>query len=253
MNNYLSELTVIIVTYKTNFEILRNCLQSIDRQVKTIIVENSSELKYEQEILNQFSNVEVMCTTINLGMGRGNNFGLSKVKKGIEDCIYLGNLDAKRDWGHAKDYVEMQWRILQQNKPEDFVVATGHTYSVKQFINTSANFLNFKIVWAGKGTKERAYLLKGKKKELIIKVDKKYFRPNEVHYLRGNASKALRSLNFKPKYSFLELIFTLGTGKYFSILSTTAIGPAPGPPPPCGVEKVLCKLICTISKPIVFG
>ncbi len=131
---------------------------------------------------------------------------LTRKKLGSKEILYLGNLNAKRDWGHAKDYVEMQWRILQQNKPEDFVVATGHTYSVKQFINTSANFLNFKIVWAGKGTKERAYLLKGKKKELIIKVDKKYFRPNEVNYLKGDARKAYKKLKFRPKYSFKDLV-----------------------------------------------
>ena len=131
---------------------------------------------------------------------------LTRKKLGSKDILYLGNLNAKRDWGHAKDYVEMQWRILQQKKAEDFVIATGNTYSVKQFINLSAKILNLNIKWKGKGLNEKCYLINGRKKELIIKVDKKYFRPNEVHYLRGNASKALRSLNFKPKYSFLELV-----------------------------------------------
>ena len=111
-----------------------------------------------------------------------------------------------RDWGHAKDYVEMQWRILQQKKPDDFVVATGNTYSVKQFINTSAKILKMKIIWEGKGLKERAFLINKNKKELIIKIDKKYFRPNEVHYLRGDARKAFNKLNFKPKYSFYNLV-----------------------------------------------
>ena len=131
---------------------------------------------------------------------------LTRKKLGSKDILYLGNLNAKRDWGHAKDYVEMQWRILQQKKAEDFVIATGNAYSVKQFINLSAKILNLNIKWKGKGLNEKCYLINGRKKELIIKVDKKYFRPNEVHYLRGNASKALRSLNFKPKYSFLELV-----------------------------------------------
>jgi len=131
---------------------------------------------------------------------------LTRKKLGSKDILYLGNLNAKRDWGHAKDYVEMQWRILQQKKAEDFVIATGNTYSVKQFINLSAKILNLNIHWKGKGLNEKCYLINGEKKELIIKVDKKYFRPNEVHYLRGDASKALRSLNFKPKYSFLELV-----------------------------------------------
>ena len=125
---------------------------------------------------------------------------------GSKEILYLGNLNAKRDWGHAKDYVEMQWKILQQTKPDDYVIATGKAISVRQFVNECCKYLNLKIIWTGSGVNEKAYLIKGNKKELIIKVDKKYFRPNEVHYLRGNASKALRSLNFKPKYSFLELV-----------------------------------------------
>tara|TARA_B100000686_G_scaffold306939_1_gene346744 strand:- start:309 stop:1364 length:1056 start_codon:yes stop_codon:yes gene_type:complete len=131
---------------------------------------------------------------------------LTRKKLGSKDILYLGNLNAKRDWGHAKDYVEMQWRILQQKKAEDFVIATGNAYSVKQFINLSSKILNLKIMWKGKGLNEKCYLINGRKKELIIKVDKKYFRPNEVHYLKGDASKALKSLNFKPKYSFFELV-----------------------------------------------
>ena len=131
---------------------------------------------------------------------------LTRKKLGSKDILYLGNLNAMRDWGHAKDYVDMQWRILQQKKPDDFVVATGHTYSVRQFINTSAKILNMKIVWEGKGLKEKAYLIKNKKKELLIKIDKKYFRPNEVHYLRGDARKAFKKLKFKPKFNFKDLV-----------------------------------------------
>ena len=100
----------------------------------------------------------------------------------------------------------MQWRILQQKKPDDFVVATGQTQSVRNFINTAAKFLNMKIVWQGKGLNEKCYLVKNKKKELIIKIDKKYFRPNEVNYLKGDARKAYKKLKFKPKYSFEDLV-----------------------------------------------
>ena len=100
----------------------------------------------------------------------------------------------------------MQWRLLQQKNPDDFVVATGEAYSVKQFIETASKILNFKIVWKGKGLQEKGYLVKKNKKVLIIKIDKKYFRPNEVHYLKGNATKAFKKLNFKPKFSFKDLV-----------------------------------------------
>ena len=131
---------------------------------------------------------------------------LTRRKMGSKEILYLGNVNAKRDWGHAKDYVEMQWRLLQQKKPDDFVIATGEAYSVKQFIDTAAKILNFKIIWKGKGLKEQGYLVNNKKKELIIKIDKKYFRPNEVDYLRGDAKKAFKKLNFKPKFSFHNLV-----------------------------------------------
>ena len=131
---------------------------------------------------------------------------LTRKKLGSKEILYLGNLNARRDWGHAKDYVEMQWRILQQKKPEDFIVATGNAYSVKEFVNVAAKILKLKIQWSGKGLKEKCYLIKNKKKELIIKIDKKYFRPNEVHYLKGNAKKAFKKLKFKPKFSFIDLV-----------------------------------------------
>ena len=131
---------------------------------------------------------------------------LTRKKLGSKEIMYLGNLNAKRDWGHAKDYVEMQWRILQQPKPDDFVIATGKAHSVKQFVNIASKLLNFKIVWQGKGLNEKGYLIKGKKKELIIKVDKKYFRPNEVDFLRGNSKKAFKILKFKPKFTFNALV-----------------------------------------------
>ena len=131
---------------------------------------------------------------------------LTKKKLGFKDILYLGNLNAKRDWGHAKDYTEMQWRILQQKKPKDYIIATGHAYSVKQFIEIASNYLGMKIFWSGKGLNEIGFIKKNGKRETIIKIDKNYFRPNEVNYLRGNANKAYRELKFNPKYSFKDLV-----------------------------------------------
>ena len=131
---------------------------------------------------------------------------LTKKKLGSKEILYLGNLNAKRDWGHAKDYTEMQWRILQQKKPCDYVIATGQAYSVRQFIDIASRYLGIKIFWKGKGLNEAGYIKKNGKNEAIIKIDKNYFRPNEVDYLRGNATKAFKDLNFKPKFSFQELV-----------------------------------------------
>ena len=125
---------------------------------------------------------------------------------GSKEILYLGNLNAKRDWGHAKDYTEMQWKILQQNKPDDFVIATGKTISVRDFVNECCKYLNLKIKWVGKGVNEKAYIIKGKRKELIIKVDKKYYRPLEIEYLKGNPKKALRLLNYKLKHNLKDLV-----------------------------------------------
>ena len=126
--------------------------------------------------------------------------------KGLNEVLRLGNIYAKRDWGHAKDYVEMQWKILQQKKPQDYVIATGKTCSVKQFINACCKYLNLKIKWEGSGLNVRAYLINGKKKELIIKVDKKYYRPLEIDYLKGNPKKAFKELNYKLKHNLQDLI-----------------------------------------------
>ncbi len=130
----------------------------------------------------------------------------AKKALGYKGILYLGNLEAKRDWGHAKDYVEMQWKMLQQKKPKDYVIATGKAYSVKEFINLCCKYLKYKIIWEGSGLNTKAYLIKNKKKELIIKVDKKYFRPADIDFLRGNAKKALKDLNLKFKYSILDLV-----------------------------------------------
>jgi len=124
----------------------------------------------------------------------------------LEKILYLGNLYAIRDWGHAQDYVEMQWRILQQKKPDDYIVATGAICSVKDFINKCCEYLNIKIYWSGKGLKEYAYTIKNKKKIVLIKIDKSYFRPLEVDFLRGDSRKAFNKLKFKPRYNLNSLI-----------------------------------------------
>jgi GDPmannose 4,6-dehydratase len=128
---------------------------------------------------------------------------LARIKLGLQDCLYLGNLNAKRDWGHARDYVEMQWLMLQQDKPEDFVIATGVQYSVRDFINAAADELGMRIRWDGHGVDERGYDQAGK---CIVQVDPRYFRPTEVETLLGDASKARQKLGWTPKISFAELV-----------------------------------------------
>ena len=132
------------------------------------------------------------------------SIGLSKVKKGIIDCIYLGNLDAKRDWGHAKDYVEMQWLMLQQEKAEDYCIATGKQHTVREFIEKACSILEIDLAWKGKGEEEVG--IDASNDKIIIKIDKKYYRPTEVESLLGDSSKAARQLNWKPKITFDELV-----------------------------------------------
>jgi len=124
------------------------------------------------------------------------------IYKKKQKCLYLGNLNASRDWGHAKDFVEAQWLMLQQEKPEDFVIATGKQYSVKDFINEAAKNLNMKIEWRGSGVEEVGSF---NDKDVVV-VDKKYFRPTEVETLLGDANKAKEKLNWSPKISFEELV-----------------------------------------------
>jgi len=126
---------------------------------------------------------------------------LARIKLGLQKNLYLGNLDAKRDWGHAKDFVEAQWLMLQQKKPEDFVIATGKQYSVRDFVNISAKQLDMKIEWKGKDLNEVGSF-DGKD---IIKIDPRYFRPTEVETLLGDATKAKEKLNWSPKISFEKL------------------------------------------------
>jgi len=128
---------------------------------------------------------------------------LCKIKEGKQKKLFLGNLNAKRDWGHAKDYCYAMWKILQQKKPDDYVIATGTQYSIKQFINLTAKELGLKIKWKGKGINEKAYNVKG---ESIIECDKNYFRPLDVNTLLGNAKKARKKLNWKPTININELI-----------------------------------------------
>ena len=130
--------------------------------------------------------------------------GLVRIKFGLDKKLFLGNLDAKRDWGHAKDYVEAMWKILQQKKPEDYVIATGKQYSIRVFTNIVCKKLELDISWNGKGTKEKGLIEKGKK--TIIEIDKNYFRPLDVNTLLGNAQKARKKLNWKPKYDLNSLI-----------------------------------------------
>lgn len=128
---------------------------------------------------------------------------LARIKLGLQDCLYLGNMDAKRDWGHAKDYVEMQWLMLQQDVPEDFVIATGQQQSVRDFVNAAAEELGMTVTWKGKGVDEKGY---GENGNCIVAVDPHYFRPTEVETLLGDASKAKQKLGWVPKITFKELV-----------------------------------------------
>ena len=137
--------------------------------------------------------------------------GLSRINAGLESCLYLGNLDAKRDWGHAKDYVEMQWLMLQQSSPEDFVISTGRMETVRRFIEISANKLGWAkdknegaIKWEGNGIKEIGR--RTDNNEIVIRIDSRYFRPTEVEQLLGSSEKARKKLNWEPKTSLEELI-----------------------------------------------
>ena len=141
---------------------------------------------------------------------RGENFvtrkitrALARIKLGLQEHLYLGNLNALRDWGHAKDYVEMQWLMLQQEQPDDFVIATGVQYSVRDFVNIAAKELGIDVRWEGEGLHETGYDASGK---CIVSVDPRYFRPTEVEDLLGDPSKAKAKLGWEPKITFMELV-----------------------------------------------
>jgi GDPmannose 4,6-dehydratase len=129
--------------------------------------------------------------------------GLARIQAGLEEKLYLGNLDAKRDWGHARDYVRMQWMILQQDKPEDFVVATGVQYTVREFTTRAANLMGMRLTWSGSGVDETARDQDGRE---IVAIDRMYFRPAEVETLLGDATKAREVLGWVPEISFDELV-----------------------------------------------
>ena len=130
--------------------------------------------------------------------------GLVRIKYGIDKKLFLGNLDAKRDWGHAKDYVEAMWKILQQKRPDDYVIATGKQYSIRKFVKLVSEKLDMNIKWSGKGLKEKGYDQKSKK--IVIEVDKNYFRPLDVNNLLGNSAKARKKLKWFPKFNLDSLI-----------------------------------------------
>ncbi|PIE71330.1 MAG: GDP-mannose 4,6-dehydratase [Deltaproteobacteria bacterium] len=129
---------------------------------------------------------------------------LARISLGLQDCLYLGNMDARRDWGHAKDYVEMQWLMLQQDQPDDYVIATGRQYSVREFVNVAARELKMDIAWQGSGVDEIGVdRISGK---TVVRVDPRYFRPTEVETLLGDPSKAKAQLGWEPRISFEEMV-----------------------------------------------
>jgi GDPmannose 4,6-dehydratase len=129
--------------------------------------------------------------------------GLARIKVGLQERLFLGNLDAKRDWGHARDYVEMQWLMLQQDAPDDYVIATGCQYPVREFVKAAAQELEMELTWRGVGPEEKAFDRYGR---CVVAVDANYFRPAEVNTLMGDSSKARAKLGWKPKTTFRELV-----------------------------------------------
>ena len=144
---------------------------------------------------------------------RGDTFVTKKITRGLvnilynkQDCLYLGNLDSKRDWGHAEDYVYLQWLLLQQKKPMDLVISTNEQHSVREFVNECCKFIGWNIKWHGKGLDEKGFILINNRKKNIIKLNKKYIRPNELASLKGDSSLAKKILKFKLKYKFKDLV-----------------------------------------------
>jgi GDPmannose 4,6-dehydratase len=129
--------------------------------------------------------------------------GLARIKVGLQTQLFLGNLDARRDWGHARDYIEMQWLMLQQEKPQDYVIATGRQHSVREFVQRCAAILELDLTWSGSGVDEKATDKAG---NIVVAVDPRYFRPTEVETLLGDAGKAQRELGWTPRTSFDELV-----------------------------------------------
>ena len=132
---------------------------------------------------------------------------LARIKLGLQDCVHLGNMDAKRDWGHAKDYVEMQWLMLQQEEPDDFTISTGEHYTVRDFIDIAAKHIGVQLKWSGKGINETG--IDVETGAIIVRVDQRYFRPTEVEELLGDSSKARKKLGWTPKKSFEDLVMEM--------------------------------------------
>ena len=130
--------------------------------------------------------------------------GLARIHEGLDNCVYLGNLDSRRDWGHARDFVRAQWLMLQQNEPEDYVIATGEQHSVREFCERAAALLEMRLEWRGRGAEERG--VDARSGRAVIKIDPRYFRPAEVDTLLGDASKARQCLGWKPEHSFEQLV-----------------------------------------------
>ncbi len=139
---------------------------------------------------------------------------LCKIKVGLQKKLFLGNISSKRDWGHAKDYVVAMWKILQQKKPDDFVIATGKQYSIKQFVNLVCKEIKLDITWKGKGLREKAFSKDGK---ILIECDNRYIRPLDVNTLLGNASKARKKLKWKPAHNINQLIKDMVSAEFKSI------------------------------------
>jgi GDPmannose 4,6-dehydratase len=138
--------------------------------------------------------------------------GLARISTGLEDCLYLGNLDAKRDWGHARDYARAQWLMLQQDRPDDYVVATGAQRSVRELVTLAGSLLNFDIVWEGRGLKETG--VDRRTGRVLVKIDPRYFRPTEVDSLCGDSSKAKSVLGWRPEITFEELVAEMVAADY---------------------------------------
>jgi GDPmannose 4,6-dehydratase len=128
---------------------------------------------------------------------------LARIKLGLQECLYLGNLEARRDWGHARDYVEMQWLMLQQDEPEDFVIATGEQHSIRDFVEAAACEMDISLRWSGAGIGEKDIDAFG---QCIVRIDERYLRPAEVDSLMGHAAKAQAKLGWRPRVTFRELV-----------------------------------------------
>jgi|GEM_PF-1805215 len=142
-------------------------------------------------------------TKFRLSVARKITRALARIKLGLQDCLFLGNMDAKRDWGHARDYIEMQWLMLQQDTAEDYVIATGVQFSVREFVEVAAGELGISVRWQGQGVDETGVDQDGR---CIVRVDPRYFRPTEVETLLGDPTKAREKLGWVPKTSFQDLV-----------------------------------------------